>query len=224
MGCGESNHFGPPLWFPGTVPFFKPLTVSFKSFYDMIFKLSTILVLLSALSSYYVSGAVVSLLVLDAEPHQALAGKYLGTDAQGHTSWSVGPGTPSGSFTDTDFPNVTLVAGASDAHQVEAFKTVFTDVTLSATASEGCAFATPASGGVVSATCSGVGQVVGATSSTTTTSVVSTAYATLAALVPVQVPDSGSGALPSKNSAWKGGINWGVAGPAVALILIAGLM
>lgn len=119
---------------------------------------------------------------------------------------------------------VTLVAGPSDAKQVGAFKTVFADVTLSATASEGCVFATPASGSVVSATCSGVEQVVGAVSSTTTTSVISTAYATTAALVPVQVPDSGSGAIPPKNSAWKGAITWGVAGPAGALILIAGLM
>ncbi len=54
------------------------------------------------------SGAVVSLLVPEAEVDQALAGKFLGTDAQGHTSWSIGGGTPSGSFTETDFPGGTF--------------------------------------------------------------------------------------------------------------------
>ncbi|PIL26064.1 hypothetical protein GSI_11818 [Ganoderma sinense ZZ0214-1] len=161
----------------------------------MLFKPSSILVLLSALSYHCVSGAVVSLPVLDANPDQAIAAKFLGTDAQGHTSWSIGPGTPSGSLTDTDFPAVTLVAGATDAHEFGVSQTAFDGATLSITASEGCAFATPASGGVVSGTCSGLGQVVGVVSSTTTTGTITTAYTTLATLVPVQVPDRPAGVL-----------------------------
>ncbi len=111
-------------------------------------------------------------------------------------------------------------------------------VTFAFTASESCAFArAPASRGAVSAACSRSGQVVGASSGTTSTSAVQTAYTSLAILIPVQVPDSGSGAIPTasgtasaptststKNGASKGGIDWAVAGPAGLLILIAGLM
>lgn len=50
-----------------------------------------------------VSGAVVSLLVPFADPDNAVTANYLGTDAEGHTSWSVGVGVTSGSFTNTNF-------------------------------------------------------------------------------------------------------------------------
>lgn len=123
MGCGESNHFGfhlPTLVLPSNL--LQP-----SLFDTMIPRPSTLLVLLSALNYYCwflsllprrtsgplltlnsdVSGALVTLLVPAAAADQALSGKYLGTDTQGHTSWSVGPGSPSGSFTDTDFPGGT---------------------------------------------------------------------------------------------------------------------
>ncbi len=50
-----------------------------------------------------VSGAVVSLLVPFADPDNAITANFLGTDAEGHTSWSLGVGTTSGSFTNTNF-------------------------------------------------------------------------------------------------------------------------
>lgn len=167
--------------------------------------------------------------------------------AQGHTSWSIGPGTPSGSFTDTDFPGgtfntpvlrflfswlttstiVALITGATDVHEIGSLNTVLANVTVAIAGTEGCAFATPASTGVVSASCSASGRVVGTYSGVAVTSVVQEMYTSLAAFIPVQVPDSGSGAIPSgttKNGASKGGITRGVAGAASLLVLLAGLM
>ncbi|KAM5538862.1 hypothetical protein V8D89_007584 [Ganoderma adspersum] len=208
----------------------------------MIPRPSTLLVLLSALNYYYVSGAVVTLLVPAAAPNQALSGKYLGTDTEGHTSWSVGPGSPSGSFTDTDFPGVTVVAGATDAQAQGTLATVLGGVSATISASEGCTFSAPASGGAVAANCLASGQVVGTfgPGGVPTTSFTQTEFTTLATLVPIQVPDSGSGAIPSgtstsptsssptststTNGALKGGVSWGIAGPASLFILIASLM
>lgn len=85
----------------------------------MLCKSSAVFVLLSALSHYCefpslflcrlvthsdigVSGAVVSLLVPLANPDEAITAQFLGTDAEGHTTWSLGPGAPSGAFTNTD--------------------------------------------------------------------------------------------------------------------------
>ncbi|KAI1782957.1 hypothetical protein LXA43DRAFT_1103196 [Ganoderma leucocontextum] len=207
----------------------------------MLHKPSTVLVLLSALSHYYVSGAVVSLVIPFADPDEAITANFLGTDAEGHTSWSLGPGVTSGSFTNTDFDRDTLVAGATDVHEVGALSTVLDGVTLTLTASAGCSLATGVSGGAVSAACSALGQAVGAFSGTATTTAITTAFTSQVALIAVQVPDSGSGAVPTaaatsaggtpsdtgsapstKNAAVKGRIGWGVAG--AAGFLLAGLV
>lgn len=53
IGFGGSNHSGLPSWLSITLLFSSNLSKpSFNSLFDMIFKSSTILVLLSALSSY----------------------------------------------------------------------------------------------------------------------------------------------------------------------------
>ncbi|PIL26068.1 hypothetical protein GSI_11822 [Ganoderma sinense ZZ0214-1] len=163
----------------------------------MLYKPSAVFVLLSALSHYYVSGAVVSLLVPLADGDEAVTGQFLGTDAAGHTSWSLGPGVPSGAFTNTDFAAVTLVADATDVHEVGALSTVLQGVTVTLTASAGCAVATGANGSPVSAVCSGSAEAVGAFSGTSTTNVVATTFTSLPPMIAVHVADSGSGAVPT---------------------------
>ncbi|PIL26194.1 hypothetical protein GSI_11949 [Ganoderma sinense ZZ0214-1] len=210
----------------------------------MIHKISTAFVLLmSALShGYYVSGAVVSLLVPFADPDNAVTANYLGTDAEGHTSWSVGVGVTSGSFTNTDFIPGTVVADATNAQEVGALSTVIDGVTATITATGECSLATATeSGGGASAACSFSGQLVDAASGTTSTAVITTAYTSLQTLLAVQIPDTGSGAIPTaaatsgsgtasstgspptststKNGARKERLGWGVAG-AAGLVLV----
>ena len=149
----------------------------------------------------------------------------------------------------TTTTTVTLVAGATDVHQSISLELNLGVGTLTAVDVEGCAFATPTNGGAVAASCSVSGLAVGVIDGTATTSTVSSVYTTMATLVPVQVPDSGAGAIPSgaatastpkgtggssdgssptststKNGASKGGVNWGIVVPAGLFIFQASFM
>ena len=172
-----------------------------------------------------VSGAVVSLLVPFADPDNAITANFLGTDSEGHTSWSVGAGSPSGSFTNTNFIGGTsacmaslthiypadlcagtIIAGATNAHEVGALSTVLDGITATVTATGECSLATSTeSGGGASAACSFSGKVVDAFSGTTTTTVITTAYTSLQTLMAVQIPDTGSGAIPTAVATSSGG-------------------
>lgn len=111
-------------------------------------------------------------------------------------------------------------------------------VSATISASEGCTFSTLASSGAVAGNCLASGLVVGdfGPGGVPTTSFTQTEFTTLATLLPIQVPDSGSGAIPSgtstsssatststTNGALKGGVSWGIAGPVCLFILLASL-
>ncbi|KAM5537331.1 hypothetical protein V8D89_009061 [Ganoderma adspersum] len=214
----------------------------------MMYKIPTAFVLLVSVLSqcYYVSGAVVSLLVPFADPDNAVTANYLGTDAERHTSWSVGVGVTSGSFTNTNFIPGTVVADATNAQEVGAINTVLDGVTATITASGECSLATATeSGGGASAACSFSGKLVDAFSGTATTTVITSAYTSLQTLLAVQIPDTGSGAIPTaaatssggsasgtsgaptststKNAAFKERSGWGVTVGAVGIV-VAGLV
>ncbi|KAI0752158.1 hypothetical protein C8Q74DRAFT_1373938 [Fomes fomentarius] len=77
-------------------------------------------VLLPALlAPYAANAAVISLYIPGAKP-DVISANVLGTDDNGHTTWRLQPGVPSGTFTDADSAafTATMVAGPTDAHIV----------------------------------------------------------------------------------------------------------
>ena len=142
----------------------------------------------------------------------------------------------------------TIIADATNAQEVGAINTVINGITASITASGECSLATATeSGGGASAACSfsRSGQLVDSFSGTATTTVVTSAYTSLQTLLAVQIPDTGSGAIPTavatsssgsasgtnsaptststKNAAFKERFGWGVAVGAVGVV-VAGLV
>ncbi|KAI1782918.1 hypothetical protein LXA43DRAFT_385212 [Ganoderma leucocontextum] len=116
----------------------------------MFVKLLALFALLTSLCVPYASAAIVSLYLAgdDGVPYTA---DPIGTDKSGHTTWRLGVGASSGTFTATQStagPSATLVEGATDFHAFGA------DGSTSARVD--CALASPtASGGVVVASCAG---------------------------------------------------------------------
>ncbi|KAI9057577.1 hypothetical protein FKP32DRAFT_1598151 [Trametes sanguinea] len=106
--------------------------------------------ILTAFSARYANADVTTLYIPGYDP-QAVTADIEGIDASGHTTWRLGPGVPSGTFTaDRGMvsASVTLVEGPSDAHLVES------DSTLSFLAVEDCGF----SRGIALCTISGHAQ------------------------------------------------------------------
>ncbi|KAI0351654.1 hypothetical protein OH77DRAFT_1439155 [Trametes cingulata] len=65
-----------------------------------------------------ITAATLYIPLLDPQP---ITADVEGVDASGHTTWRIGPGVPSGTFTQDPglFASATLVEGATDAHLVE---------------------------------------------------------------------------------------------------------
>ncbi|KAJ3001883.1 hypothetical protein NUW54_g6157 [Trametes sanguinea] len=106
--------------------------------------------ILTAFSARYANADVTTLYIPGYDP-QAVTADIEGVDASGHTTWRLGPGVPSGTFTGNggmELASITLVEGPTDAHLVES------DPMISFLAVEDCGF----SGGIAVCTVSGHAQ------------------------------------------------------------------
>ncbi|CDO69986.1 hypothetical protein BN946_scf184836.g60 [Trametes cinnabarina] len=114
---------------------------------------------LATLSARYATADVTTLYIPGFDP-QAVTADIEGVDASGHTTWRIGPGVPSGTFTEDGgmvFASATLVEGPTDAHFVEA------DPMISVALTEDCGI----SGGI--AVCTMAGHIQGETTTDTET-------------------------------------------------------
>ncbi|PIL26063.1 hypothetical protein GSI_11817 [Ganoderma sinense ZZ0214-1] len=125
----------------------------------MVIKFSAGFVALSLLSVSCVSANPVSLFLPGAEGDEAFTADLLGTDSTGHTTWRIGVGSASGSFTATGdgaaaYPSVTLVEGSSDIHIIQAILTSgATDPNIPTQAEQDCVYSTAAGTQAGSAVC-----------------------------------------------------------------------
>ncbi|KAM5538850.1 hypothetical protein V8D89_007572 [Ganoderma adspersum] len=115
-------------------------------------------VALSILCLSHVAANPVSLFIPGGEGDEPFTADLLGTDSTGHTTWRIGIGSASGSFTATDgagaYPSVTLVEGSSDIHIIQAIPTSgATDPNLPTQAEQDCVYSTAAGAQAGSAVC-----------------------------------------------------------------------
>ncbi|KAI0744776.1 hypothetical protein C8Q76DRAFT_12601 [Earliella scabrosa] len=76
-------------------------------------------VMISAVAApYAANAAVVPLFIPDSRP-VAVSADFLGTDAEGHTTWRLAPGEASGTLSPASMPTATIVTGPKDIHLVE---------------------------------------------------------------------------------------------------------
>ncbi|KAI1782917.1 hypothetical protein LXA43DRAFT_385205 [Ganoderma leucocontextum] len=113
----------------------------------MFGKFSASFVVLSILYVSHVFANPVSLFLPGAEGDEPFTADLLGTDSTGHTTWRLGIGSASGSFTATDgagaYPSLTLIEGSSDMHIIQAIPTSgATDTNLPTQAEQNCVFST----------------------------------------------------------------------------------
>ncbi|KAI1782958.1 hypothetical protein LXA43DRAFT_1068112 [Ganoderma leucocontextum] len=153
--------------------------------------------LLTSLCAPYVSGAVVSLYIPEnvGGPGVPITADPIGTDNSGHTTWRIGLGAPSGTFTNVDSAfgavTATLVEGSTDAH-------AFANIGGATSVREDCVIATAtASGGVPIASC--VFQIADGSSTGT---IAGTETATP---MPVQAADKTGGSSGSPTKTTSGG-------------------
>ncbi|PIL26067.1 hypothetical protein GSI_11821 [Ganoderma sinense ZZ0214-1] len=138
--------------------------------------------LLGSLCAPYAAGGIVSLYIPNnvAGDGLPLTADPIGTDNTGHTTWRLGVGASSGTYTDLQFAQTsvvaTLVEGPTDVQ-------VFANVGGATSAHESCAIATPtASGAAPIASC-----VLEIADGSTTGTIAGTETATP---MPIQVADS----------------------------------